>query len=141
MDDRIPHPDERPGWFDHVAERASHLTGGAHFFFICVVLVIAWLPLLKIMGAEASQFLLQTVIAIVTLLLVALLQNAQKRSEDAVNLKLDAVAQGVADLMRERTGDDKDLCDNIDRLMHTVGLEDRVSTRGGRSREDAKQAG
>jgi low affinity Fe/Cu permease len=137
MDDRIPHREESRGGFDEVAERAGGVVSGAPFFFTCVVLVIVWLPTLAFFGAEASQFVLQTVIAVVTLLLVALLQNSQKRSEDAVSLKLDAIAQGVADLMRAHTGEDKDLRDNIDRLAETVGLEERMSTQGNRSRQEA----
>ncbi len=137
MDDRIPHPEEKPGWFDAFAEQAAKATGGAPFFFISVLLIVAWLPTLAIMGAEPSQFLLQTVIAIVTLLLVALLQNSQKRSEEAVNLKLDAIAQGVADLMRERTGEDEDLSDNIDRLTESLGIEDRTTTNRASDEEKA----
>jgi low affinity Fe/Cu permease len=83
--------------------------------------IALWLPI-------AGQLLFQTVTAAVTFLLVALLQNSQRRNEEAVNLKLNAIAQGIADLMRERTGEDQDLCDNIERLTHTVGLEERVTT-------------
>jgi low affinity Fe/Cu permease len=138
MDDRIPHSEESRNWFDEMAEKAGNVVSGAPFFFVCILLLVGWLPTLALMGAEASQFLLQTVIAIVTLLLVALLQNSQKRSEDAVGMKLDAIAQGVADLMRAHTGEDSDLSDNIDRLAETVGLEERVSTRHHRTREEAK---
>ncbi|MCA1692205.1 MAG: low affinity iron permease family protein [Actinobacteria bacterium] len=140
MDDRIPHRDARRSWFDEIAERTSNITSGAPFFAICIVLVVAWLPTLGIMGSEASQFLIQTITAIVTFLLVALLQNAEKRHQEAINIKLDAIAHGVADLMRERTGEENDLHDNIDRLVHTVGLEGRLSSRKERSpsRADAK---
>ena len=137
MDDRIPHREESRGWFDEFAEKAANLTSGAPFFFVCVLLLILWLPSLKVMGSEPGQFLLQTVIAVVTLLLVALLQNSQKRSEEAVNLKLDAIAQGVADLMRHHTGEDQDLADNIERLSEAVGLEERLSSRDKRTRADA----
>ena len=129
MEDRIPHEEERRSWFDEIAERASNKISGAPFFLICVVLTLAWLPLLWLVGSEPAQFVLQSVIAVVTLLMVALLQNSQKRSEDAVSLKLDAIAQGVADLMRHHLGDDEDLSDNIERLAKTVGLEERVSSR------------
>ena len=61
-------------------------------------------------------------------LLVALLQNSQKRNEEAVHLKLNAMAEAIADLMRERTGEDSDLSDDIEQLTHTVGLEERVTT-------------
>jgi low affinity Fe/Cu permease len=137
MEDRIPHEEERRSWFDEMAERASGAISGAPFSFICVALVIAWLPLLWLMGSEPAQFLLQTVIAVVTLVMVALLQNSQKRSEEAVNLKLDAVAQAIADLMSHHTGDDMDLSDNIDRLAQAVGLEERLSSsKGSRSMAD-----
>ena len=133
MEDRMPHEEERRGWFDEVAEKAGAVISGTLFFFTCVVLVVVWLPTLWVMGPEASQFMLQTVIAVVTLLMVALLQNSQKRSEDAVNLKLDAIAQAIGDLMRHHKGDDNDLGDNIDRLAKTVGLEERVTTRKNRT--------
>ncbi len=128
MEDRIPHSEERRNWFDEVAERATAVIAGTPFFILSVVLVIAWLPTLKLWGAEPAQFVLQTVIAVVTLLMVALLQNSQQRSEDAVNLKLDAIAQAVGDLMRYHSGEESDLSDNIDRLAHAVGLEERTST-------------
>ncbi len=136
MDDRIPHPEERRGFFDEFAEKAAGVVSAAPFFVICILLVIAWLPTLKLMGPEPSQFLLQTIIAIVTLLLVALLQNSQKRSEDAVNLKLDAIAEGVADIMRHEAGEDEDLHENIDRLAKTVGLEERVRSKKSRTVAD-----
>jgi low affinity Fe/Cu permease len=136
MEDRIPNPEERPNRFDNFAERSSTMVSGAPFFAICVLLIVGWIPTLWLVGSEPSQFVLQTVIAIVTLLLVALLQNSQERAEEAVNLKLDAIAQGVADLMKHHTGDDQDLHDNIDRLAKTVGLELRVSSSDQRSAEE-----
>jgi low affinity Fe/Cu permease len=136
-DQRIPHEEERRGWFDEAAEKSSNVISGAPFFYVSVLLLILWLPLLWWMKPEPAQFLLQTVIAVVTLLLVALLQNSQKRSEDAVNLKLDAIAQGVADLMRHHTGEDKDLKDNIEQLMKSVGLEERLSAP--HNREEASE--
>lgn len=133
MEERIPHEEEQRSWFDEAAEKASGVISGAPFFVLCVVLVVAWLPTLPLMGSEPAQFLLQTVIAVVTLLMVAMLQNSQKRSENAVNIKLDAIAQAVADLMSHQNGEDKDLTDNIDRLAKTVGLEERLSTSNTRS--------
>jgi low affinity Fe/Cu permease len=128
-DEHMPHPHQRRTRFDHFAEKAAHLFSGGGFFAVSAVLVLVWLPTLWIMGAEPSQFLIQTITAIFTFLLVALLQNSQRRNEEALNIKLNAIAQGIADLMRERTGDDHDLHDNIERLTHTVGLEERVSTK------------
>jgi ABC-type transport system involved in cytochrome c biogenesis permease component len=75
---------------------------------------------------------------VVTLLLVALLQNAEKRSEEAINLKLDALAVGIADLMRAHTGDDQDLHDNIERLTEAVGVEERVSSGHSRTADESR---
>jgi low affinity Fe/Cu permease len=139
--EHMPHPHDRRSRFDHFAERAARATSGAPFFLLCLVFVVAWLPSLWIVSVEASQFFVQTVTAIVTFLLVALLQNAQKRNEEAINLKLNAIAEGIADLMRARTGDDNDLRDNIEKLADTVGLEHRVTTvRGDQGRRGRRSA-
>ena len=129
MEQHMPHPHERRSWFERFAERAVHMVSGAPFFAICALFILAWLPALWILRPEPAQLLVQTVTAIVTFLMVALLQNSQRRNEEAMNLKLNAIAHAIADLMRERTGDDQDLHDNIERLTHTLGLEERVSTR------------
>lgn len=129
MEEHMPHPSQERNRFDRFAEHSVHVVSGAPFFAVCLLFILLWLPLLWIMKPEPAQFLVQTVTAIVTFLMVALLQNSQRRNEEAVNLKLNAIAQAVADLMRERTGDDQDLHDNIERLAHTVGLEQRVTTR------------
>lgn len=106
------------------------MTSGGPFALGCLLLVVLWVPTLFMLSHEDSQFLLQTVLAIITFLLVALLQNAQKRNEEAINVKLNALAEGIADLMRHQMGDDKDLHDNIERLTeHTIGFEERVSSR------------
>jgi F0F1-type ATP synthase membrane subunit b/b' len=62
---------------------------------------------------------------------VALLQNTQKRSEQALQHKLDAVADGLADLMEhfaanedpERQEAKEDLSGDIEDLRAAVGLE------------------
>ncbi len=128
MDHKMPHAHQSRSRFDHFSERAAQVTSDAPFFIVSLILLVAWVPTLWFLGAETSQFLIQTVTAIVTFLLVALLQNSQHRSEQAVNLKLNAIAEGIADLMRYHSGEDKDLKDNIRRLADTVGLEDRVTT-------------
>src|SRR5436305_12765229 len=99
MNRHMPGAHRRRNRFDQFAERATHVLSGAPFFAICAVFILLWLPSLWLMSAEKSQLLVQTVTAIVTILLVALLQNSQRRSEEAVNLKLNAIAQAVADLM------------------------------------------
>ena len=63
-------------------------------------------------------------------LLVALLQNSQTRNDQATQHKLNAIADGLADLMERFAEDDPGLTDEIDELKAAVGLEDRESTTG-----------
>lgn len=79
-------------------------------------------------AGSASQLIINTVTSIVTFLLVALLQISQRRSEEAINAKLNALAEGQADIMRYLMGDDFDLHDDIVELKTSVGLEQRITT-------------
>lgn len=49
------------------------------------------------------------VITIITFLLVALLQNTQRRGEQAINKKLDVIADGMADSMNHFTEDNNEI--------------------------------
>ena len=124
MEQHLPHAQDRSKRFDDVAERASRLMSGGPFFAAMALFVVLSLVF-------AGHVLFETVAVAVTFLFVALLENSQRRYQEAVNLKLNAIAQGVADLMRERTGADQDLSDNIERLTQAVGLEERVTTKRG----------
>jgi low affinity Fe/Cu permease len=76
---------------------------------------------------DTWQLIINTVTTIVTFLLVALLQNTQKRAEDAVQRKLNAIADGVADLMQHLSedADAAQLRRDRDELRMAVGLEER----------------
>jgi low affinity Fe/Cu permease len=57
-------------------------------------------------------------------MLVALLQNSQRRGEAAIQAKLDALADGLADLMEHHLDhDDVDLKDDVEDLKEAVGIE------------------
>jgi hypothetical protein len=58
---------------------------------------------------------------------VALLQNTQKRADDAVQHKLNALAEGLSDLMGTLAEDHPDLYRDREELRQAVGLEDRES--------------
>jgi low affinity Fe/Cu permease len=118
----------RPSRFDRFAERSSDIASKAPFFLVCVLVVILWLPTIVFMSVNSWQLVIGTITSIVTLLLVALLQNAQTRNTLAINLKLDALAEALADVMRHQSGEDSDLHDDIRELEQAVGLESRVST-------------
>lgn len=127
------------GFFDRFAGKASDIVSRAPFFAFCLLLVFAWLVegALRIASDGASAFLgdsyqlqINTTTTIITFLLVALLQNSQTRSDRAVQHKLNAIADGLADLMdhlAERAADE-DLRRDIRELRAAVGLEKRETT-------------
>ena len=64
------------------------------------LLVVLWLPSYFVLGKlNTWQLIINTLTTIVTFLLVALLHNIQKRADGAVQHKLNAMADGPADLM------------------------------------------
>ena len=76
------------------------------------------------------QLEINTTTTIITFLMVALLQNSQTRDNQAVQHKLNAIADGVADLMEHVSDrhDDDDLMHDVEELRDAVGLESREST-------------
>jgi low affinity Fe/Cu permease len=115
--------------FDRFATHADRLVSRAWFFAFCVLLVVIWLPTIVLIGdVDTWQLIINTMTTIVTFLLVALLQNTQTRSDEAVHHKLNAIADGLADLM-DRLGHDRpELRDDMRELRDAVGLEDRESS-------------
>jgi low affinity Fe/Cu permease len=113
--------------FDKFATHADNFASRAWFFAFCVVLVVVWAPSFFLFGSvDTWQLIINTVTTIVTFLLVALLQNTQKRADDAVQHKLNAIADGLGNLMEHLAGeDDAKLRRNCRELRAAVGLEDR----------------
>jgi low affinity Fe/Cu permease len=74
-------------------------------------------------STDTWQLVINSATTIVTFLLVALLQNTQRRSEAALQHKLDAIADGLADLMEYHLDhDDVDLHGDVEELKEAVGL-------------------
>jgi low affinity Fe/Cu permease len=96
---------DRRSRFDDVAERASYFASSPAFFVLCLVLVLAWLGG-YVVGASASyEQATGSALTATTLLLVALLKNAELRSEHAIQSKLDALATGMLEAIRDDGGD------------------------------------
>lgn len=114
--------------FDRFATQVAGWTSKAWFFVACLAIVIIWVPTFVFLPIDTWQLIINTLTTIITFLLVALLQNTQTRSDRAIQQKLNAIADGLADLMRESANPDSRL--NFDRqeLLDAVGLEDREST-------------
>jgi hypothetical protein len=111
--------------FDRFAEASSDFASKTTFFVACVLLIVVWAPSYFVLrDFDTWQLLINTATTIVTFLLVALLQNAGRRSERALHAKLDALADGLADLMEYSVnGDPADLERDIEDLKQAVGLE------------------
>lgn len=115
--------------FDRFSQMATDFASRGSFFTACVVLIVVWLMSYFVIGdLNTWQLIINTCTTIVTLLLVALLQNAQRRSDVAVHAKLNALADGLADLMDAQSRDiDSDLGATLrqdtEDLRRAVGLE------------------
>lgn len=115
--------------FDRFADHANTVVSRAPFFAFCVLLVVLWLPsYFAFQSIDTWQLIINTITTIVTFLLVALLQNSQTRSDQAIQQKLNAIADGLADLMtaQHETGN-RDLATDVRELRAAVGLEERES--------------
>jgi uncharacterized membrane protein len=115
--------------FDRFASATSRLAAGAWFFALCMLLVVIWAPSYFLLrSVDTWQLIINTVTTIVTFLLVALLQNTQMRSDEAVQDKLNEIADGLADLMESLADDRPELRRDCDELRAAVGLERRESS-------------
>jgi len=121
----------RVGPFDRFAGVASAIAGRAAFFAFCVLLIVLWVPsLLLLKSVDTWQLIINTATTIITFLMVALLQNSQTRNDQAVHHKLNAIADGLSDLMGQLESGlpDRDLKKDIEELRAAVGLEEHEST-------------
>jgi hypothetical protein len=123
----------RRSLFDRFAGWSAGFVSKAPFFAFCVLLVVVWAPSYFLVGKfDTYQLIINTPTTIITFLLVALLQNTQRRSEQVVQKKLDAIADGLSDLMEHFAGDGsdraarEDLSGDIEDLRAAVGLEEEM---------------
>jgi low affinity Fe/Cu permease len=91
---------DRRGFFDRLAQRVSYFSSSPIFFLLCLALVIAWLGGYALGASAAYEQGVGTGLTAVTLLLVALLKNAELRAEAAIQSKLDALATGMLEAIR-----------------------------------------
>lgn len=117
----------RRGWFDEVAARAQDIASRDVFFIALVVLTLLWAPtyfLLHDLTYWYIAFILPA--EVITLFLVALLENHNRRSEQALHRKLDAFAEALAAIAAE--SDNEEVRKHAEELRAAVGLQDREST-------------
>jgi low affinity Fe/Cu permease len=120
------HDTEQLSFFDRFASAANQFVSRALFFSLCLVLVVVWLPSYFLFNSvDTWQLIINTVTTIITFLLVALLQNTQTRADAAIQQKLNAIADGLADLMDASSSDNSTLRNDMMELRKAVGLEKR----------------
>ncbi len=114
--------------FDRFAATAARFFAKPWFFAICLLVVLIWAPsFFLIRDVDTWQLIINTATTIVTFLMVALLQNTQTRADRSTQDKLNAIADGLADLMKSLAHDDPKLDTDLIELRAAVGLEDRES--------------
>ena len=120
-------------FFDRFAGRSAEFVSRAPFFTFCVLLVVVWAPSYFLVGNfDTYQLIINTPTTIITFLLVALLQNTQRRGERAIQHKLDGVADGLADLMEHFSDEEderaakEDLARDVEDLWAAVGLKQEM---------------
>ncbi|WP_432138019.1 MULTISPECIES: low affinity iron permease family protein [unclassified Streptomyces] len=94
------------GRFERPAENASNLTSSPLFFVICLGLVAFFVAAHAAHLSVPWLLLAGESMTAVTLLLLALLKNSERRAEHAIQRKLDAIARVL--LALELEGEDRD---------------------------------
>lgn len=112
-------------WFDRAADRITNIVARPHFFYVSLGIVVGWAisgPVLDFSHGWVDS--MELVVALITFLMVALLQNDQWRGGKATQRKLNAVAAALAELMAKSEVDQE----HVDELHAAVGLEKRESS-------------
>ena len=130
-EDHRPARDARRGTddhsaFDHFVEGVYLTVSRPSFFIVCALVIVVWLfsaPLW--VDLKAWQYVIHTVASVVTLLLLALLENAARRSDEATQEKLNVLAEALAALMQSRASEDSELQEDVEKLRDAVGMEER----------------
>lgn len=92
--------------FDAAAEFVSNATSTPVFFGLVLLLGLGWAGAYLTGASDAVKHLLEGAMAFLSLVLVAILKNSERRAEGALHIKLDAL---LAAEMDRRDGVDRDV--------------------------------
>ncbi len=112
--------------FEKFVEVSTNTISRAPFFAVVVAIVVIWaasFPLWK--STTKWELAIHTFGGVLSLLLLVLLENAGRRHNEAMQEKLNVLAEALAALMDSRAADDPDLREAADNLREAVGLEER----------------
>jgi low affinity Fe/Cu permease len=112
--------------FERFVELSTKVISRAPFFAVVVAVVVIWAasyPLWK--TTTKWELAIHTFGAVLSLLLLVLLENAGRRNTEAMQEKLNVIAEALAALMDSRAADDPRLREAVEDLREAVGLEER----------------
>jgi low affinity Fe/Cu permease len=112
--------------FERFVELSTKVISRAPFFAIVVAVLVIWAasyPLWK--TTTKWELAIHTFGAVLSLLLLVLLENAGRRNTEAMQEKLNVIAEALAALMDSRAADDPRLREAAEDLRDAVGLEER----------------
>lgn len=112
--------------FEKFVEAVNQVVSRGPFFAVILVAIVLWGASYPLWGSTTKwELALHTGSAILSLVLLVLLENAGRRAEEAAQEKLNVIAEALSDLMASRATDDPGLEDSVRRLREAVGLEER----------------
>ena len=112
--------------FERFVELSTKVISRAPFFAVVVAVLVIWAasyPLWK--TTTKWELAIHTFGAVLSLLLLVLLENAGRRNTEAMQEKLNVIAEALAALMDSRAADDPRLREAAENLREAVGLEER----------------
>jgi low affinity Fe/Cu permease len=120
-------PRQGPSVFDRFAERISQAVSGGAFFGGAVLLVVIWLPsVLVFKSVDTWQLVASTATSVLAFLLVTLLQNSERRKDEATHAKLNELAAAVAQLLDGEADSSPQAAACAARLRDAIGVEERI---------------
>ena len=118
--------DDGRNLFERFVEAANQVVSRAPFFVVILVVLVLWGVSYPFWSSVTKwELALHTGSAILSLLLLVLLENAGRRSQESIQEKLNVLAEALSDLMESHARQDPELEDAVRRLREAVGLEER----------------
>ena len=108
------------GRFDQFSQYASNFTSSPAFFLVCLAFVGFFVASHVARLGNEVLLLAGGAMSAVTLLLVALLKNAEMRAEHAVQRKLDAIAEVLLEMHEGEGGE------ALDNLRDAIRMEEET---------------
>jgi low affinity Fe/Cu permease len=131
MTQRTEAADDRPkadgrNPFEKFVESVNQVVSRAPFFLVILAALALWAVSFPLWSSTTKwELALHTGSAVLSLLLLVLLENAGRRAQETAQEKLNVIAEALSDLMASRADDDPDLQNSVDKLREAVGLEER----------------